>query len=161
MAFMNVRGCFIKMERPIQNMNMISEPFIEFPKIFSCYLCENIWRSMLVHVSYLHNAFFRTSAFVFEQIFRTSVSFRVSSFFISCILSVTKIRVPFPIKLSLYFCKRSRKLVIISWDKCFGIISLIAIPIDILFCPFCVNVFALFDVKSAIIVLHIVGSIFA
>lgn len=53
MPFMNMWCCFIKMQSPVQYMNMGTIPSVKFLEIFCTDLCKHISRHRTVHVSKL------------------------------------------------------------------------------------------------------------
>ena len=97
-------------------------------------------------------------SFSFEQITGFLIPFRVSVLHISFVLSGYKITIPLTIKKLFHIFKSGRQLIFLI-----GIFeiaeAIVTVPLEILFGSFFVNVFAVGNVKTAVIVLRIINAI--
>ncbi len=90
---MDMGRTFIQMDHPIQNVNMGTEPALEFFKKFSGNLCQNLRRNGFIHGADLVDAFLRAGLTVFQQIRHGAVAFGVPGLFIPGILRLYLIAV--------------------------------------------------------------------
>ena len=158
MTLVNMRGAFIQVQRPIQDMDMRAETLIyDFHK-FCDDLNEQFRWNMIIKRSNLIDRFLWTGLFAFEQISGFLISFRVSVLHISFVLPGHKITIPLTIKKLFHIFKSGRQLIFL-----FGIFeiaeAIVTVPIEILFGSFFVNVFAVGNVKTAVIVLRVINAI--
>ncbi|RJW12506.1 hypothetical protein DW684_15495, partial [Lachnospiraceae bacterium AM25-39] len=83
MTLVNMRGAFIQVQCPIQDMDMRAETLIyDFHK-FCDDLNEQFWWNMIIKRSNLIDRFLWAGLFAFEQISGFLISFRVSVLHIS------------------------------------------------------------------------------
>ena len=115
---------------------------------------------MFIHRPHLINGFLRTGLFVFQQIFNGAVTLSVPCLFVSCILSIHIIAIMLDLVKFLNLLK-AEVFCIRIFSKCHRFDAGITVPINILLSHFRIDVFAVFHIKTPVVMLWIIGSVFS
>ena len=86
MTFVDMRCTFIQMQRPVQYMNMVSEPRLELFNKLRHDRQQNFARSMVVLCSQLIDGFFRAGLAAGQQVRNGAVTFRVPDLCVTLVL---------------------------------------------------------------------------
>ena len=121
---------------------------------------ERIRRDGFSHRADLVDTFLRAGLVVFQQVLHSAVALGVAGFLIPGVLGLHMAAVMLVIVHPLDFLKAEIRLLRVL-PKLMGGKAPVAVPVDILPCPFCVNVFAVFHIEPAVIVAGIVGAMLA
>ena len=158
MTFVDMRCTFIQMQRPVQYMNMVSEPRLELLNKLRHDRQQNFARSMVVLCSQLIDGFFRAGFLTFKQVLYGSVTLRVPNLGIALVLTFHKIGIAALVKLSFYLregrCQIVRVLRIESRTE-----AVEAVPVDVALGSFRVDVLTVGKVETAVIVLGVIGAV--
>ena len=159
MTFMDVRRAFINVQCPVQNVDMGAEASFQLRKKFRSHQKEGFRRSVFLHLSDLEQTFLRAGLFIFQDFICSAVALRVSVLFITGILSVRVIRIMGVIINLLDFFKSRSQLNLVTVLFCQLPITVVAVPVDVVFGSLLVNVLAVAHIKITVIVLGIVNAI--
>ena len=121
---------------------------------------ERVRRDGFSHRADLVDAFLRAGLVVFQQVLHGAVSLRVPGFLIPGVLGLHMAAVMLVIIHPLDFFKAEIRLLRVL-PKLMGGKAPVAVPVDILPCPFGVNVSAVLHIEPAVIVAGIVGAMLA
>ena len=121
---------------------------------------ERIRRDGFSHRADLVDAFLRAGLVVFQQVLHGAVALRVAGFLIPGVLGLHMAAVMLVVVHPLDFLKAEIRLLRVLPELMGGKAS-VAVPVDILPCPFCVNVFAVLHIEPAVIVAGIIGAMLA
>ena len=94
MTFVDMRCTFIQMQRPVQYMNMMSEPRLERLSKLRYDRQQNFARSMVVLCSQLIDSFFRAGLAAGQQVGNGAVALCVPNLGVALVLTFDKGRVP-------------------------------------------------------------------
>ena len=158
MAFMDVRRSLIQMQSPIQNVNVLAETLVELVHKLCGDLKEFFRGSVALQRSKLIDTFFGAVFLAGKQIFGGAVSLRVPDFGVAFILLFGEVGVmEFVVELFNFFKGVSQTILI------FGLQSradaVITIPINVLLDTFWVDMLAVGNSKTAVIVLWVISAV--
>ena len=158
MAFVDVGCAFVQMQRPVQNMNMISEPCLELLDEFGHDRQKNFARSMVVLCSQLIDGLLWAGLAAGQQVGNGAVALCVPNLGIALVLTFHKIGIAALVKLSFYLregrCQIVRVLRIESRTE-----AVEAVPVDVAFGSFRVDVLTVGKVETPVIVLGVIGAV--
>ena len=158
MAFVDVRRTFIQMQGPIQNVNVFAETLMELIHKFCGDLKKFFGRSVALQRSKLIDAFFGAGFLAGKQIFGRTVSFRVPDFGVARILLFGEIGVmEFVVELFDFFKSVGQTFLTLGLQSRAD--AVIAIPIDVLLDTFRVDMLAVGNFKTAVIVLWVISAV--
>ena len=158
MAFVDVRSPLIQMQSPIQNVNVFAETLMKLVHKFCGDLKKFFGRSVALQRSKLINAFFGAGFLAGKQIFGRTVSFRVPDFGVALILSFGEVGVmEFVVELFDFFKGVSQTIHIFGLQGRTD--AVVAIPIDVLLDTFQVDMLAVGNFKTAVIVLWVISAV--
>lgn len=158
MAFVDVRRTFIQMQGPIQNVNVFAETLMELIHKFCGDLKKFFGRSVALQRSKLIDAFFGAGFLAGKQIFGRTVSFRVPDFGVARILLFGEIGVmEFVVELFDFFKSIGQTFFTLGLQSRAD--AVIAIPIDVLLDTFRVDMLAVGNFKTAVIVLWVISAV--
>lgn len=158
MAFMDVRSSLIQMQGPVQNVNVLAKTLMELVHKFCGDLKKLFWGSVTFQRSKLINAFFGTGFLAGKQIFGRTVSLGVPDFGVAFILLFGEVRVmEFVVELFDFFKGVSQTIHIFGLQGRTD--AVVAIPIDVLLDTFRVDMLAVGNFKTAVIMLWIVSTV--
>ena len=158
MAFMDVRSPLIQMQSPIQNVNVFAETLMKLVHKFCGDLKKLFGRSVALQRSKLINAFFGAGFLAGKQIFGRTVSFRVPDFGVALILSFGEVGVmQFVVELFNFFKSVSQTIHIFGLQGRTD--AVITIPINVLLDTFRVDMLAVGNFKTAVIVLWVISAV--
>lgn len=115
---------------------------------------------MFLHRADLVDRFLRAGLFIFPDLIGGAVPFRVSVLCVPGILTFCEAVIMMIVVTSLHILECVGQLIFIFF-VCERPVAVVAIPIDILSCPFSVDVFAVFQIELAVIVFGIIGAVFS
>ena len=159
-ALMDVGCAFIQVQRPVKNMDMGAKAALQFFVEFLDDLLECFRRDGGLHRPDLVDALFWTSLVVLQQIRDGAVALCVARLLIPGILGENEWRVLLGIKPLLDLRKADVRLAGIGAVLRCGEAS-IAVPVDVFQGALGVNVLAVGEVEAAVVVLGVVGAVFA
>ena len=118
---------------------------------------ERIRRDGFSHRADLVDTFLRAGLVVFQQVLHGAVALDVAGFLIPGVLGLHMAAVMLVVVHPLDFFKAEIRLLRVL-PELMGGKAPVAVPVDILPCPFCVNVFAVLHIEPAVIVTGIIGA---
>jgi len=146
------------MQRPIQNVNVLAETLMELVHKFRGDLKKLFRGSVTFQRSKLVDTFFGAGFLAGKQIFGGAVSFCVPDFGVALILFFGEVGVmQFVVELFDFFKSVSQTVLTLGMQGRTD--AVIAVPIDILLDTFRVDMLAVGDFKTAVIVLWIVSAV--
>ena len=158
MAFVDVRSPLIQMQGPIQNVNVFAETLMELVHKFCGDLKKFFGRSVALQRSKLINAFFGAGFLAGKQIFGRTVSFRVPNFGVALILLFGEVGVmEFVVELFDFFKSVGQTFLTLGLQSRAD--AVVAIPIDVLLDTFRVDMLAVGNFKTAVIVLWVISAV--
>lgn len=158
MAFVDVRSPLIQMQGPILNVNVFAETLMELVHKFCGDLKKFFGRSVALQRSKLIDAFFGAGFLAGKQIFGGAVSLGVPDFGVALILSFGKVGVmQFVVELFNFFKSVGQTICIFGLQGRTD--AVVAIPIDVLLDTFRVDMLAVGNFKTAVIMLWIVSTV--
>ena len=158
MPFVDVRRTFIQMQGPIQNVNVFAETLMELIHKFCGDLKKLFGRSVALQRSKLIDAFFGAGFLAGKQIFGRTVSFRVPDFGVALILLFGEVGVmQFVVELFNFFKSVSQTFLTLGLQSRAD--AVVAIPIDVLLDTFRVDMLAVGNFKTAVIVLWVISAV--
>ena len=158
MAFMDVWRSLIQMQGPIQNVNVLAETLVELIHEFCGDLKKLFRGSVTFQRSKLIDAFFWTGFLAGKQILGGAISLRVTDFSVALILLLGEVGVmQFVVELFDFFKGVSQTIRIFGLQGRTD--AVITIPIDVLLDTLWVDMLAVGDFKTAVIVLWIVSAV--
>ena len=158
MAFVDVRGSLIQMQSPIQNVNVLAETLMELVHKFCSDLKKLFGQSVALQRSKLVDAFFWTGFLAGKQIFGGAVSLGMPDFGVAFILFLGEVGVmQFIVELFDFFKGVSQTIHIFGLQGRTD--AVVAVPIDILLDTFRVDMLAVGNFKTAVIVLWVISAV--
>ena len=158
MTFVDVRGSLIQMQSPIQNVNVLAETLMELIHKFCGDLKKFFWGSVALQRSKLIDAFFWAGFLAGKQIFGGTVSLRVPDFGVALILFFGEVGVmQFVVELFNFFKGICQTILIFGLQGRTD--AVITIPIDVLLDTLWVDMLAVGDFKTAVIVLRVISAV--
>ena len=157
---MDVGRPLVQMERPVQDVDMGTEAALKFLIKLIDDGKERIRRDGFSHRADLVDTFLRAGLVVFQQVLHSAVALGVPGFLIPGVLSFHIAAVMLVVIHPLDFLKAEIRLLRVL-PELMGGKAPVAVPVDILPCPFCVNVFAVLHIEPAVIVAGIIGAMLA
>ena len=158
MAFMDVRSSLIQMQGPVQNVNVLAKTLMELVHKFCGDLKKFFGRSVALQRSKLINAFFGTGFLAGKQIFGRTVSLGVPDFGVAFILLFGEVGVmQFVVELFDFFKGVGQTIRIFGLQGRTD--AVITIPIDVLLDTLWVDMLAVGDFKTAVIVLRVISAV--
>ena len=157
---MDVGRPLVQMERPVQDVDMGTEAALKFLIKLIDDGKERIRRDGFSHRADLVDTFLRAGLVVFQQVLHSAVVLGVPGFLIPGVLSFHIAAVMLVVIHPLDFLKAEIRLLRVL-PELMGGKAPVAVPVDILPCPFCVNVFAVLHIEPAVIVTGIIGAMLA
>ena len=157
MTLMDVRRSLIQMQRPVQNVNVFAETLMELIHKFCGDLKKFFGRSVALQRSKLIDAFFGAGFLAGEQIFGGAVSLGVPDFGVALILSFGEVGVmQFVVELFDFFKSVGQTFLTLGLQSRAD--AVITIPINVLLDTFRVDMLAVGNFKTAVIMLWIVST---
>ena len=158
MAFVDVRRTFIQMQGPIQNVNVFAETLMELIHKFCGDLKKFFRGNVAFQCSKLIDAFFGAGFLAGKQIFGGAVSLGVPDFGVALILLFGEVGVmQFVVELFNFFKSVSQTFLTLGLQSRAD--AVVAIPIDVLLDTFRVDMLAVGNFKTAVIVLWVIGAV--
>ena len=157
---MDVGRPLVQMERPVQDVDMGTEAALKFLIKLIYDGKERIRRDGFSQRADLVDAFLRAGLVVFQQVLHGAVALGVAGFLIPGVLGLHMAAVMLVVVHPLNFLKAEIRLLRVL-PELMGGKAPVAVPVDILPCPFCVNVFAVLHIELAVIVAGIIGAMLA
>ena len=146
------------MQGPIQNVNVFAKTLMELVHKFCGDLKKFFGRSVALQRSKLIDAFFGAGFLAGKQIFGRTVSFRVPDFGVALILLFGEVGVmQFVVELFNFFKSVSQTIHIFGLQGRTD--AVVAIPIDVLLDTLWVDMLAVGDFKTAVIVLRVISAV--
>ena len=158
MTLVDVRRTFIQMQRPVQYMNMVSEPCLELLDEFGHDRQKNFARSMVVLCSQLIDGFFRAGLAAGQQVRNRAVAFRMPNLGVALILPFDELRIAVLVELLFYLREVRCQIVRVLWGDS-GAKSVEAVPVEVALGSFRVDVLTVGKVEAAVIVLGVIGAV--
>ena len=158
MAFVDVGCAFVQMQRPVQNMNMISEPCLELLDEFGHDRQKNFARSMVVLCSQLIDGFFRAGLTAGQQVGNGAVALRVPDLGVALVLAFNKGRVVGFVELPFHIREGRRQIIRVLWVES-RTEAVEAVPVDVALGSFRVDVLTVGKVETPVIVLGVIGAV--
>ena len=121
---------------------------------------ERIRRDGFSHRANLVDAFLRAGLVIFQQVLHGAVALRVPGFLIPGVLGLHMAAIMLVVVHPLDFLKAEIRLLRVLPELVCGEAP-VAVPVDVLPGPLCVDVFAVLHIKPAVIVAGIVGAMLA
>ena len=154
---MDVRRSLIQMQRPVQNVNVFAETLMELIHKFCGDLKKFFGRSVALQRSKLIDAFFGAGFLAGKQIFGGAVSLGVPDFGVALILSFGEVGVmQFVVELFDFFKSVGQTFLTLGLQSRAD--AVITIPINVLLDTFRVDMLAVGNFKTAVIMLWIVST---
>ena len=158
MTLVDVGCAFVQMQCPVQHMNMVA--ILGFELLNE--LCDEIEQilcgGVFIQRSELIDGFFWACLAAGQQVRNGAVAFRVPNFGVALVLTFHKIGIAALVKLSFYLregrCQIVRVLRIESRTE-----AVEAVPVDVAFGSFRVDVLTVGKVETAVIVLGVIGAV--
>ena len=141
-------------------MDMGTEAALEFLIELVDDAKERFRRDGFFQCADLVDAFLRAGLVVFQQVLHGAVALGVPGFLIPGVLRLHMVRIILVVVHPLDFLKAEIRLLRVLPEVMCGKAP-VAVPVDILSGPLCVNVFAVLHIKPAVIVAGIVGAMLA
>ena len=158
MTLVDMGGAFVQMQCPVQHMNV----FAEFSLELLDELCDDaqqvLCRSVFIQRSKLVDALLRAGLAAGQQVGNGAVTFRVPNFGVALVLLFDELRIAVLVELLFYLregrCQIVRVLRIESRTE-----AMEAVPVDVAFGSFRVDVLTVGKVEAAVIVLGVIGAV--
>ena len=158
MAFVDVRRSLILMQGPVQNVNMLAKTLMELVHKFCGDLKKLFRGSVTFQRSKLINASFGTGFLAGKQIFGRTVSLGVPDFGVALVLLFGEVGVmEFVVELFDFFKGVGQTIRIFGLQGRTD--AVITIPIDVLLDTLWVDMLAVGDFKTAVIVLRVISAV--
>ena len=158
MTFVDMRCTFIQMQRPVQYMNMVSEPRLELLNKLRHDRQQNFARSMVVLCSQLIDGFFRAGLAAGQQVGNAAVSFRMPNLGVTLILPFDELRIVGLVELPFHIRECPGQIIRVLWGDS-GAKSVEAVPVDVALGSFRVDVLTVGKVEAAVIVLGVISAV--
>ena len=158
MTFVDMRCTFIQMQRPVQYMNMVSEPRLELLNKLRHDRQQNFARSMVVLCSQLIDGFFRAGLAAGQQVGNVAVSFRMPNLGVTLILPFDELRIVGLVELPFYIREGRRQIIRVLWVES-RTETVEAVPVDVALGSFRVDVLTVGKVEDAVIVLGVISAV--
>ena len=158
MTLVDVGCAFVQMQCPVQHMNMVSEPCLELVNELGDDVQQVLCGSVFVQRSKLVDRLFRTGLAAGQQVRNGAVTFRVPDLGVALVLAFHKIGISALVKLSFYLRESCGQIIRVLWDDS-GAKSVKAVPVDVAFGSFRVDVLTVGKVETPVIVLGVIGAV--
>ena len=114
--------------------------------------------SVFIQRSKLVDSFFRAGLAAGQQVRNGAVTFSVPDFGVALVLTFDEGCVPDLVKLPFHIREGCRQIIRVLWVES-RTDAMIAVPVDVTFSSFRVNVLAVGKVETAVIVLGVIGAV--
>lgn len=158
MAFVDVGCAFVQMQRPVQNMNMTSEPCLELLDEFGHDRQKNFARSMVVLCSQLIDGFFRAGLTAGQQVGNGAVALRVPDLGVALVLPFDELLIVSLVELPFHIREGCCQIIRVLWVES-QTEAVEAVPADVAFGTFWVDMLAVGKVETSVIVLGVIGAV--
>ena len=139
-------------------MNVVAKLCLEFLDELRDDVQQILCRSVFIQRSKLVDSFFRAGLAAGQQVRNGAVTFSVPDFCVTLVLAFHKSRVVGLVELPFYIREGRRQIVRVLWVKS-RTETVEAVPVDVTFSSFRVNVLAVGKVETAVIVLGVVSAV--
>ena len=155
MALVDVGCAFVQMQCPVQHMNVFAKLGLELVNELRDDVQQVLCGSVFIQRSQLIDGFFRAGFLTFKQVLYGSVALGVANLRIAGILVLHKVRIVDFIEHLLHIAECSSLFILVGCRTD----AMIAIPVDVAFSSFLVDVLTVGKVETAVIVLGVIGAV--
>ena len=155
MALVDVGCAFVQMQCPVQHMNVFAKLGLELVNELRDDVQQVLCGSVFIQRSQLIDGFFRAGFLTFKQVLYGSVALGVANLRIAGILVLHKVRIVDFIEHLLHIAECSSLFILVGCRTD----AMIAIPVDVAFSSFLVDVLTVGKVETAVIVLWVIGAV--
>ena len=160
MTLVDMRCAFVQMQRPVQHMNVVAKLGLELVNELRDDVQQVLCRSVFVQRPKLVDGLLRAGLAAGQQVRNGAITLRVPNLGIALVLTFHKIGIAALVKLSFYLregrCQIVRVLRIESRTE-----AVEAVPVDVAFGSFWVDVLAVGKAETAVVVLGVVSAVCA
>ena len=158
MALMDVGCAFVQMQRPVQNMNMISEPCLELLDEFGHDRQKNFARSMVVLCSQLIDGFFRAGLAAGQQVGNGAVALCMPDFGVALVLVFDEGRIAAFVEFPFHIREGHGQIIRVRWGES-RTETVEAVPVDVALGSFRVDVLTVGKVETPVIVFGVISAV--
>ena len=150
MTLMDVGSAFIQMQCPVQHMNMVA--------ILGFELLNELGDDAQQVLCRLVDGLFRAGLAAGQQVRNGAVAFRVPDLGITLVLTFDKGRVPALVELPFYLREGRSQIIRVLWGES-RTEAVEAVPVNVAFGSFRVDVLTVGKVETSVIVLGVIGAV--
>ena len=158
MAFVDVGCAFVQMQRPVQHMNMVSEPCLEFLDELGDEIEQILCGGVFIQRSELIDGFFWACLAAGQQVRNGAVAFRVPDLGVALVLAFHKVGIAALIELPFHIREGRPQIVRVLWVES-RTETVEAIPVDVALGSFRVDVLTVGKVETPVIVFGVIGAV--
>ena len=158
MTLVDVGRAFVQMQCPVQHMNVFAIPDLELLNELGDDVQQILCGSVFIQRSQLIDGFFRAGLAAGQQVRNGAVALCVPDLGVALVLAFHKSRVAGLVELPFYIREGRRQIVRVLWSES-RTETVKAVPVDVAFSSFRVNVLAVGKVETAVIVLGVIGAV--
>ena len=157
MALMDMGSAFIQMQRPVQYMNMVSEPCLELVNELGDDVQQVPRRSVFIQRPKLVDSFLWAGLAAGQQVGNGAVALCVPDLGVALVLAFDEGRVVGLVELPFYIREGRRQIVRVLWSES-RTETVEAVPVDVALGSFRVDVFTVGKVETSVIVFGVIGA---
>ena len=146
------------MQRPVQHMNMVAEFGLELLNELGNDVQQVLCRSVFIQRSKLIDGFFRAGLAAGQQVRNGAVAFRVPNLGVALVLAFHKVGIAALIELPFHIRESRPQIVRVLWVES-RTETVEAVPVDVAFGSFRVDVLTVGKVETPVIVLGVIGAV--
>ena len=158
MALVDVGCALIRMQRPVQYMNVFAKFALELLDELGDDVQQVPCGSVFIQRSELVDSFFRAGLAAGQQVGNGAVAFRVPDLGVALVLAFHKVGIVALIELPFHLREGRPQIVRVLWVES-RTETVEAIPVDVALGSFRVNVLTVGKVETAVIVLWVIGAV--
>ena len=160
MTLMDVGCAFVQMQCPVQHMNMVAILGFELLDELGDDVQQVLCRSVFIQRSQLVDGLFRAGLAAGQQVRNGTVALRVPDLGVALVLTFNKGRVPALVELPFHIRKGRRQIFrVLRVESRTETVE--AVPVDVAFGSFWVDVLAVGKAETAVVVLGVVSAVCA
>ena len=158
MTLMDVGCAFVQMQCPVQHMNVFAKLGLEVLNELGDDVQQVLCRSVVIQRSQLVNGLFRAGLTAGQQVRNGAVAFRVPDSGVALVLAFNKGRVVGLVELPFHIREGRRQIIRVLWVES-RTEAVKAVPVDVAFGSFRVDVLTVGKIETAVVVLGVVSAV--
>ncbi len=158
MTLVDVGCAFVQMQRPVQNVNVFAKLGLELVNELGDDVQQVLCRSVFIQRSKLVDGLFRAGLAAGQQVRNGAVALRVPDLGVAFVLAFNKGRVVGFVELPFHIREGRRQIIRVLWVES-RTETVEAVPVDVALGSFRVDVLTVSKVKTAVIVLWVIGAV--